>query len=138
MSDSEGKMRLGKKAPLLKALARSPPRIKFPAFQIFRPPPFPCLHEGANHGEKPTHNCPPQRRNHYLSSFTMRVWPTAFFGVQKSVHLAPRHFLRLTFFVVKIMGKGEYLCIKRFLCIFTLVEEQICKIMNIHRCCIVW
>ena len=107
VSDSEGKMRLGKKAPLLKALARSPPRIKFPAFQIFRPPPFPCLHEGANHGEKPTHNCPPQRRNHYLSSFTMRVWPTAFFGVQKSVHLAPRHFLRLTFFVVKIMGKGE-------------------------------
>ena len=34
---------------------------------------------------------------------------TAFFGVQKSVHLAPRHFLRLTFFVVKIMGKGEYI-----------------------------
>ena len=57
--------------------------------------------------EKPTQQ-PPQRRNHNLSSFTMRVWPisAAFFGVQKSVHL------RLANFAANILhrqndGQGE-------------------------------
>ena len=55
MSDSE-EMRLGKGATFKGA--RSPPRIKFPAQEIS---PALSLHEGSNHGEKPTHNCPPQR-----------------------------------------------------------------------------
>ena len=99
--------------------------------KISRPSPSPRSRTMA---EKPTQQCPPQRRNHYLSSFTMRVWPisAAFFGVQKSVHL------RLANFAANILhrqnaDKGK---------IFSQHTHQhyggTNKVwnMNIHRCCI--